>query len=124
VAVTLAGHEINAVKDVFFNEAKVRDADLSDGVEVSADSGTTPNYSSTASITAHFGASNQVADANLVSRTSFTNNHRLRGIAYIYSQLEYDQDVYANGLPNISAVIEGKKVYDNQLFQQRCTLCS
>jgi len=112
VAVTLAGHEINAIKDVFFNEAKVRDADLSDGVEVSADSGTTPNYSSTASITAHFGASNQVADANLVSRTSFTNNHRLRGIAYIYSQLQYDQDVYANGLPNISAVIEGKKVYD------------
>jgi len=112
VCVTLAGHEINAVKDVFFNENKVRDADLSDATEVSADSGTTPDYSSTASITAHFGGSDQAADDNLVSRTSFTTNHRLRGIAYIYSKLEYDQDVYANGLPNISAIIQGKKVFD------------
>jgi len=112
VCVTLAGHEINAVKDVFFNENKVRDADLSDAVEVSADSGTTPDFSSTALMTAHFGGANQAADSNLVSRTSFTTNHRLRSIAYIYAKLEYDQDVYANGLPNISAVIQGKKVFD------------
>lgn len=112
LCVTVAGHEINAVKDVFFNDVKVREADLSDGVEVSADSGTSPNYSSTASITAHFGASDQAADTNLVSRTSFTSDHRLRGIAYLYSKMIYDQDVYANGLPNVSAVIQGKKVYD------------
>jgi len=112
VAVTLAGHEINAVKDVFFNEVKVREADLSDATEVSADSGTSPNYSSTARMTAHFGASDQVADANLVSRTSFTNDHRLQGIAYMYARLQYDQDVYANGLPNISAVVQGKQVFD------------
>lgn len=112
LCVTLAGHEINAVKDVFFNDIKVRDADLSDAVEVSADSGTSPDYSSTADITAHFGATDQVADSNLVSRTSFTSDHRLRGISYLYTRMVYDQDVYANGLPNVSAVIQGKKVFD------------
>ena len=112
VCVTLAGHEINAIKDVFFNDVKVRDADLSDSTEVSADSGTTPNYSSVAKLTGHFGADNQIADTNLVSRTSFTHEHRLRGIAYIYCELDYDQDIYANGLPNISCLVQGKKVYD------------
>ena len=112
VCVTLAGHEINAIKDVFFNNVKVRDADLADSTEVSADSSTTPNYSSVAKLTGHFGSDNQIADTNLVSRTSFTHEHRLRGIAYIYCELDYDQDVYANGLPNISCVVQGKKVYD------------
>lgn len=112
VCVTLAGHEINAVKDVFFNDQKVREADLSDATEVACDSGTTPDYSAKAKITAHFGGTNQLADGNLVSRTSMTTNHRLRNIAYIYGFLTYDQDIFANGLPNISAVIQGKKVYD------------
>ena len=112
VCVTLAGHEINAIKDVFFNDIKVREADLVDATEVSVDSGTVPDYSSKAKITGHFGGSDQAADTNLVSRTSFTTNHRLRGIAYLYSFLQYDQDIFANGLPNISAVVQGKKVFD------------
>lgn len=127
VCVTLAGHEINAVKDVFFNEIKVRDANLSDSSEVNADSGTTPDFSSTAKITAHFGNDDQLADANLVSRTSFTNSHRLRGIAYLYTRLQFDQDVYPNGLPNISAIVQGKKVYDPRTettaFSNNAALC-
>lgn len=111
VCVTLAGHEINSVDSVFFNETVVKTS-LSDNSEVDADSGTSPNYSSKTKITAHFGSSDQAADANLVSRTSFTTDHRLRGIAYLYSRMRYDQDVFANGLPNIAAVIKGKKIYD------------
>lgn len=111
VAVAFTGHEINSVEAVFLNDQLVKTS-LSDATEVAADSGTTPNYSAEAKITAHFGANNQVADANLVARTSFTLDHRLRGISYVYAFLTYDQDVFANGLPNISAVIKGKKVYD------------
>lgn len=111
VCVTLAGHEINGVSEVYFNEATVKGS-LTDAVEVSANSGTVPDYSSVAQITAHFGSESQAADTNLVSRTSFTTNHRLRNIAYIYVNLDYDQDVYANGLPNVSCLIQGKKVFD------------
>lgn len=112
ICLTLAGHEINAVKDVFFNDVKVRDTDLSDNVEVDADSGTTPDYSARVKLTAHFGDDNQEADANLVARTSFGPDHRLRGIAYLYSQMRYNQNTFANGLPNISAIVQGKKVFD------------
>lgn len=108
--VTLASNEITAVDSVFFNDQEVNTS-LSDGVEVAV-GGTDPDYSSKANITAHFGSADQEADANLVSRTSATTNHRFRGIAYIYSKCTYDQDVFANGTPNISAVIKGKKVYD------------
>ena len=112
ICVTLAGHEINGVNNVYFNETEVLISSLSDGVEATPISSTTPDYSGNATVTAHFGSPDQAADSNLVSRTSFTTNHRLRNIAYLYANLDYDQDIFANGLPNIVATIQGKKVYD------------
>tara|TARA_R110001599_G_scaffold344618_1_gene568273 strand:+ start:492 stop:3104 length:2613 start_codon:yes stop_codon:yes gene_type:complete len=53
------------------------------------------------------------ADANLVSRsTQWTTNHKLLDTAYIYVRLKYDAEQFANGLPNISTVVRGKKVYN------------
>ena len=61
----------------------------------------------------HKGGDDQLADADLVTQVSkWTTDHRLRGIAYIYAQLDYDADMFPNGLPNISAEISGKKVLD------------
>ena len=61
----------------------------------------------------HKGGDDQLADADLVAQVSkWTTDHRLRGIAYIYAQLDYDADMFPNGLPNISAEISGKKVLD------------
>lgn len=111
VCVALASHEIEAVEEVYLNELVVKE-DLADNTEVSAISGTKPDYSSNVKITAHFGATDQAADANLVSRTSFTTDHRLRGIAYIYTQMVFDASKFANGLPNISATVKGRKIYD------------
>ena len=44
--------------------------------------------------------------------TQWTTDHRLRGIAYLYVRLSFDSDIYPNGVPNISAEIQGKKVFD------------
>ena len=109
IVVALAGHEIDAVEEVYFNDVKVAE-NLTDGTEISADSGTDPDYSAKAKITAHFGTSTQTVDTNLQTRTSVDSTDHMKGIAYIYCQLEYDKDVFATGLPNISAVIRGKKV--------------
>jgi len=38
-------------------------------------------------------------------------NHKLSGIAYLAIRLEWDQDVFS-GMPEITAVVKGKKVYD------------
>ena len=61
----------------------------------------------------HLGADNQLADADLVELSpTWTNSHTLSGIAYLYVQLKYDADAFPNGIPNISAEIKGKKLYD------------
>ena len=104
---TLAGHEISEIVSVYLGDT-VEQTNLSDGVEVGA-SNTLASY---ADITGHFGSSDQTADSNLVSRTSMTSDHRLRGIAYVYTRFKYDQDKYPSGVPNVSAVIKGKAVYD------------
>ena len=52
-------------------------------------------------------------DSDLFSEDSnWTSNHRLRGIAYMYVRLQFSNDIFPNGIPNISTVIKGKKVYD------------
>lgn len=64
-------------------------------------------------ISKHLGADNQTADADLVSEVSqWTTAHRLRGIAYLYVRLTWKEDVWMNGIPNISAIVQGKKVFD------------
>lgn len=64
-------------------------------------------------IRTHNGTDNQAADAALVGEsTLWTADHRLQGIAYAYVRLEFDQDKFADGVPQISAVIKGKKVYN------------
>lgn len=109
--VTMAGHKITAVESVFFNDQIVK-TNLSDAVKVAVNATSDPNYSGKAWVTAHFGDENQTADSNLVAETSMTTKHRLRGIAYVYAKLSYDQNVFSNGFPNLSAVIRGRAVYD------------
>lgn len=62
----------------------------------------------------HLGTTSQAADTDLVAESAgiWTANHRLRGIAYIYVRLEWNQDIFPNGLPNVRAMVRGKKVYD------------
>jgi len=105
--VTLAGHEISEVETVYFND-DVAQTNLIDGSEYD----TLGNYTGYAAVSAHYGTADQYPNANLVSLTSWTNEHRLRGIAYVYTRMSYNQDKFPAGAPNVSAVIKGKKVYD------------
>jgi hypothetical protein len=47
-----------------------------------------------------------------IDHSEWTSDHELRGIAYVAIRFVYDQDRYINGLPNVSFVVEGRKVYD------------
>lgn len=42
----------------------------------------------------------------------WSTDHRLLGIAYSYIKLEYDSNIFAGGLPTISAQIQGRKILD------------
>ena len=101
-----AGHEIEAFDTIYIND-EVATIDGSGNV-------TSPSrYNGHINIYTHLGAADQQADSNLVSAVSgWTAEHRLRGIAYLYCKFDFDADAFPNGLPEISAVIKGKKVYD------------
>jgi len=43
---------------------------------------------------------------------TWTTSHRLRGVTYTRIQFEYDVDQYPNGVPKVTAVIKGRKIYD------------
>ncbi len=107
----IAGHEIDAYEQVWFNDQKVwENGNFTSAWATQGDSSTSPyiNFS--------FHLGNQTtADSGLnAASTKWTDNHKLLGTAYMVVKLTYDQDKFAQGLPNISTVIRGKKVYDAQ----------
>ena len=124
IIVQLASHEVNAISTVYFDEKALTlssagtDANGIHRYNITAPStfSTDSKFSDgkkTARIKLHLGSSDQVADADLVSECpKWTSEHRLRGIAYIYCRVAYDPDVFPNGLPNISAIVQGKKLLD------------
>jgi Putative phage tail protein len=61
----------------------------------------------------HNGAEGQAADTDMLAEIpGWTTAHQLSGIAYLYVRLQYSQDVFSAGIPNVSAILRGKKVYD------------
>lgn len=59
-------------------------------------------------------AGDRDTDLEAASGGQWTANHLGRGVARIHVTLVYDPDVFATGLPQISALIRGKKVYNTQ----------
>ena len=104
--VAVAGHEIQSFDEIYINDEIVT-LDGSGNV-------TSPSkYDGKVRIKLHLGLPNQTADTFLVDESAhWTTEHRLRGIAYMYIRLAFDADVFPNGIPEITATISGKKVYD------------
>lgn len=51
-------------------------------------------------------------DLETASGGAWTSAHLGKGVARLHITLEYDEDVFPSGIPNVSAVVRGKKVYD------------
>jgi hypothetical protein len=108
LVVALAGHEVEAIDEIYFNDEEV------------PLSGSQPTgfYSGVALINKKRGVPNDTADQDLIDATvnltdgKWTADHKLSGIAYLYVRLTWDAEKYPSGIPNISAVVRGKKVYD------------
>ena len=124
VVIQIASHEIQSFDTIYFNdEALSLTSYGTDSNGITRYRVTSPSQYTGAStvrasdykirIKQHLGSDNQLADADLRSAVSkWTSNHRLRGIAYLYIRMEYDTDMFPNGIPNISAEIKGKKILD------------
>ena len=100
------GHEVQSFDEIYVNDEVVT-LDGSGNVTSPA------KYNGKIRIKLHLGASDQAADTSLISESAhWTTQHTLNGIAYMYVRLQFDADVFPNGIPEVSSVISGKKVYD------------
>ncbi len=112
IVVTLAGHEVEAIDEIYFNDELVPLT----GTNNFPDSGSL--YDGVALINKKRGVPGDAADADLITATAgltdgkWTANHTLSGIAYLYVRLTWDAEKFPSGIPNISAVIRGKQVFD------------
>lgn len=103
--VVLAGHEVNDIGDIYVNDEIVT-LDTNGFV-------TGTKWKSKIRINKHIGTATQTADADLLAESALIDaNFRGRGIAYLYIRMEYDQNVFSNGIPLFTAEVEGKKVFD------------
>ena len=108
LVIGLASHELQSIDKVFNDVAITLSSDIDGSGNVN-----TGTFNGKARIKTKLGTADQTADSDLVSDDSnITSNHRFRGIAYLYIRLEFDEDIYPNGIPNISALVKGKKVLD------------
>jgi len=115
--IAVAGHEITSFDRIYINDSYVDFDDIDEGGNVStvtdADGSSSDRYDGHLRINFHLGSPDQTADTDLVSESAhWTNTCRLRGIAYMYIRMKYNADVYPDGIPEFTAVVKGKKVYD------------
>ena len=107
--IVLAGHEVNSIGDIYINDQL---ATLDGEYVTTAGSGSEQtSWDRKIRVRKHKG-DQTTADSTLTSETSLGSSFIGNDMAYIYVRYEYDQTVFANGLPLVTAVVEGKKVYD------------
>ena len=97
----IAGHEIDAYEKIYIND------------ELAWNNGTLESKFAGKVRFNLYKGDQTTADSDLVSESGeWTSSCVLNDTAYIYVRLEYDTDLFTNGIPNITALVRGKKVHD------------
>jgi len=119
--VVLAGCEVDSIGDVYFGD---------DVVPLDGSGAATGTYAGHFWCHKHTGSATQAADSDLITAcpTQWTSAHQLKGVAYLYVKLLWDQTIYANGLLNIAAIVKGAKCYDPRtattVWTENSALCA
>lgn len=109
--ISLVGHEIDSVEDIYLNDNTVQ---MSNGSVTSA------LWDNKIKLYVHDGSQTSATDAfanstetlatTLHAETTTTSDFIGKGIAYIYCRFEFDSTIFSNGVPQVTAVVKGKKV--------------
>lgn len=101
LVIPLAAHQCADVLEIYFDDEVVYQNGSLDTA-----------YSKHARINIHLGTQT-AADSDLLAECEhWTASHIGLGITYLYVRLKHDPEFYANGLPNIKALVQGKPLYD------------
>lgn len=114
--IAVAGHECNSLGAVYFNREQLGTITAITG---SVDDGkvTSGRYQNKAWVRRYTGTDSQTVDYKLATAfpSQWTASHRGRGVAYIASTFEFDEETYRQGKPEVTCLVQGKKVYDPRL---------
>ncbi len=107
LVILMASHEVNSIGQIYINDVAIT-------LDGNGNCIAPTQYANLIRINKHLGSPSQSADGDLIndSNGKWTDQHKLSGIAYMYARLEFDADSFPNGLPNISAIVQGKKLFD------------
>jgi len=112
----VAGHECNQLGTVYFNREALGTISSITGTE---DDGkvTTGTYANKAWVRRYVGTETQTVDFKLAAArpSQWTTAHAGKGVAYIALTYEYDEEVYRTGKPEVTLLVQGRKVYDPRL---------
>jgi len=117
MALVLSEGEIDDITSIEINDNVVTfTGDLADNTQVTVASSDSNFFDGASLITVepHFGSDSQTASSLLSTLSSWTSNHRLRGLAYLAIRFEWNRDKFGS-LPTVQAVVKGKKVYNPNL---------
>ena len=110
--------EIDDISQIYINDNLVTwSGDLADNTERTVNSSDSNYYKDSASLITvrpHYGSDSQTYDTLVGSLTSWTSNHRLRGLAYLAFKFTWNSDAFGS-MPNVHAVVKGRKVYNPNL---------
>lgn len=121
--IAFAGHEIEEFTTVYFNDEYMTlttdtdsngDTYYKPTLATDSSGNTSTRYNNFVRIYMRKGGSeNNTAIASLISAgVNWTQDHKLQGSAYLYLRMVFDADAFPNGVPDMSALVKGKKVYD------------
>jgi hypothetical protein len=111
----LSGHELNSIGQIYFNRTAIGTITAITG---SDDDGkvTSGAWNGKAWVRAYRGTNDQTADYKLNTEfTEWTSGHRGREVGYLALTYQFDETVYKTGKPEVTALVEGKRVYDPRL---------
>lgn len=119
-AVVVAGHEIEDITDVWFDDEVIPEASIDWAGDGSVDSGWLAGdtvLQTTTYLDKFLGTASQAASPDLVAAfTEITSQHQGRSIAYFLARTDYfdgQTQVWSGGVPrNYKALVKGKKVYN------------
>ena len=123
IGLVLCEGEIESVDKIYVDDKEVTwSGALADDTLRTVDSSDGNFYkdsTSLISVKCHYGTDSQAQCDLLGTLSSWTSNHRLRGLAYISLKMKWNQDAFSS-LPTITALIKGKKVvaYDGSSVAQ------
>jgi hypothetical protein len=126
--IVLAGHEVHDITNIFINDTIqsldsngfVSSSEWDSKIRVYKHLGNqTSATDSFANVSGKNLANTLIADSELTGDDALDSNFVGKGLAYLYVRYEYDREVFANGLPIVTATVQGKKVYDPRVGSQQ-----